>query len=316
MKDLNNMNNINEKELNEVLENISHTDKVKEIYDYLYILIVNLSNTQTKYKPKSIINEFLTELEKTKNFKPKKQRLIKLILDLKIKDLFVVEKIYSLFDYPFPYQEKVLSDLYDEALRLFIEENLYSEQLEDTYLKMPINTDNIKQTNHDKYKICVLYFIRSYIEQHKTKNKFEQFINKLFLEIYFSKKYDDIEERIFSKSDYYASIEELYTNYIDEHTSLKEKVEFDQFKYIMLFIVMYSKLNKKTEPTFRKIFSLMDHSYVMQVLTETFLSDKYFSYNIIQTIYKNLFKNEANKTLLNNYLNDVVYNIEELIFNN
>ncbi|OLA10448.1 MAG: hypothetical protein BHW12_02785 [Coprobacillus sp. 28_7] len=100
-----------------------------------------------------VIDEFTTIITRRQDVEKPVNRLelIKLILDLKVLGLENVKKMYEVCGYPFNYK-KTLGDYYDEALRIFVENNLFDGNLPDNYRYVyEINSIDIVD-NYEKYE--------------------------------------------------------------------------------------------------------------------------------------------------------------------
>lgn len=305
--------------LNQELDKIEDNNTYEEANDLLSYLLSNMPQLNSVGKKRqSIVNEFLRELKKTQFVKPQKKRLIKLILDLEIDKLAVINKLYGIFNYPFPYSNLHLSDIYDEALRLFIDESLYNEPLEDTYEQLP-HLDGEPQSNHEKYKICFIRFVEYYIKKERNNfSRYDSFISKLFMKLYFD---DDSEndEYLFEENEYADELLDLYDHYVDAlPKSTDKRIEFNQFKYVVLLGILEKIFSKqdKEKNYFRQIIMKSTESYVVQVLIDQVNYDNIYSYNFLNTFYNGIFlscaKDELHELFVN-YFTEVLISLQELI---
>lgn len=305
--------------LNKELDEVETENNVKTIEDFLKYLLDNYEETNSfDKKRQSIVNEFLREIKKGTEGYTSKKRLIKLILDMEIDQLSFVEKLYSLFNYPFPYADGHLSDLYDETLRLFIDEKLYKEPLEDTFEALPY-LDDVKQSNYEKYKICFIRFVEHYIKKEKNNfNRYDNFISKLFMKIYFDDSSEN-DEYLFEENDYAMDMIDIYDRYVDNLPKSSDKrIEFNQFKYVVLLSLLeriFISPNKEKN-YFRQIIIKSNESYVVQALLDQINYENIFSYNFLNTFYHNIFLSD-NQEQLNmlfiNYFKEVLITLQDLM---
>jgi len=310
--------------LEEELDLVENHSKIEEI-EYLINKVCSelpLKNHCGK-KIESIKNLFLRDVKRTKNFEIKKSRLIKFIIEIEINDLDVVEQLYNLFDFPFNYKENKLSNIYDEALYLLLTEVELDKPLEDTFERMPEEEIDGIQTNLQKYRFCVLRFIKKIIELNKEDSNYIKFINDLYLKLNFSSddnEYIDseLEYAIFYESEYADEIESIYDQYVDQfdETSYK-KIEFSQFKFIIYLSLLEKLFIPKTSLSnpFRRMIDESKHSYVLSALINTINYDDDFSYNFLATVYNEIFLDDdyLNKhKLFINYFTDVLFETKKL----
>ncbi len=263
----------------------------------------------------------------------KKKRIIKFVLETEINDLEHVQRIYNLLGYPFPYNDQRLSDIYDQTLKLFIEEDLYNGYLESTSMSMPIESiENeieerekefwlnrkdkiVSQSNHEKYKICFYYFLDSYNKKFGIKNKFYKIIEMLYQKIHFD---EEIESQIFEESDYYDDIEnifELKVYGIDENKKIT--INFDKFRLaILLGLLDYILNNNKGKHKFTRINEMKKDSYISEAFLDTINYDDDFSHDKLRKEYSLLFiidnREEKNEIFIN-YFTDCLYNLQNIL---
>lgn len=321
------------KQLEQELDKISEKNNLKNLEIVLNDICSTMPAINSEgVKRETIKNKFLRDVQRLRGAEINKKKVIKIILQLEINDLVVIEKIYNLTGHPFSYQEEYLSDLYDEALRLYIDEVKENELLENTYESIPYTDDEHIQTSLEKYKICIHRILKFYISKIRKErkelliknkkykvNQFEKFLEDLFLELYYSSKTDENEYEIFTKSESYSQMESFF----DELELLNEGnrvIRFDQFKYVILLGIIEMILKPKTNNNnkIRNTLSLCKKNYIMQALINTINYDDEFSYGMFLSNYNEIFlKNNylSRHQEFINYFTDVIVCLKRVITN-
>lgn len=316
------------------LDQIKSIDNKKELCD----LLDNCFNDSNKknslgQKFETIKNTFIRDLKRIKSKEINKKKVIKLILELEISDFELIKKIYNLSGHPFDYEDEALSDIFDEALRLFINEDLYKNILEDTYEAAPTLLKGEKQSHFDRYKICIHRTLEFYIEKNKKVRKntnikskkhlqeerYNEFLEDLFLEIYFSNDTDENDDNIFYESDSLEDIEKIYDEFLKSLCKTTTKyITLEQFKYVILLglVEQIFKPNLKSSNMVRTTLDNAKRNYILQSLIDIINFDDEFSHGILLSNYEQMFLNNnigVKNQLFIDYFTDIIKSLRNVV---
>ena len=325
------MNDDITKLLEQELSKVSNIDTKKELFELLEDIKSNSGEENSAgQKIETIVNTFIREVKRLKSNTINKKKIIKLILELEINDLETVKQIYNLSGHPFDYEDEVLSDIYDETLRLFINEELYSEPLENTYGVI----HDVNQSNFEKYKICFLLTLEFLVFKNKKlrykqktnkkaieDKKYQELIDKIFVELYFSDAIDceEHESNLFDVVDNYTNFETIYLEYENSLCkSTKKYVQLRQLQMIILLgiLELIYKPKFKSSNIIRTTLNNAKNNYIHQALINIINYDDDISFNMVLSDYEQMYLNEdeeKNHQTFINYFTEVIISLKDLL---
>lgn len=322
------MNNKIQNEITSLMDKMQFANNINLIKELLNNFVSHSpKHNVEKIKIETIKNEFIREIESKKDkskLVDKKSRLIKLILELEIKDLSLIQKLYHACGYPFPYESEHLSDLYDENLRLFVEEDVYAEYFEDGFetpeveIFDDLDDEDTKynQSNLEKFKRSFMRYVYVILQnKEEPANTYERITNELFKKIYFEDF--DAFDNLFSESEYAEEFEWMYERHFSNLDEDKYKIiKLDVFRNVVLLGLIENiclPKGKKIKDIFRNTLD-NNRNYVKDVLFDIVNYDDYYSYESFQKNYRNVFcikDKEQKHNLFINYFTDVINNLKK-----
>lgn len=254
----------------------------------------------------------------------KNTRLIKLVLELEIKDLEVVKQIYNLSGHPFDLNS--LTNPYDAALKLFIDEDLYEGTLENTHREdifnenmFDLSNEKNIQTNLEKFKTVFIMYVREiiFVQSNDGINRYNDFLEELFEELYFLNP--DSSDILYTDCSSYDDFEIAYLAHSNTDSSEKKTIKIRQFTNLILLALLQKIFNIKfrgKKGLLRKIIENVEQSYVETVFLDMINYSDMFGEKAFNVAYKEIFLSDSNKEknhlIFINYFSELLYNLKEL----
>lgn len=240
-----------------------------------------------------VIDEFTTIITRRQDVEKPVNRLelIKLILDLKVLDLENVKKMYEVCGYPFNYK-KTLGDYYDEALRIFVENNLFDGNLPDNYRYVyEINSIDIVD-NYEKYEYVLKNIILTLYKMKfgKINGEEEHLLYNLAM---LEDRFLDTDQNI--KRLLYPNCKEMdaFRNYLlkyDEENQGTYAPEYQEIIHVILLTILDNFYeDRKTCKMFRRVISDVPRSVYKKMFMDKLFVTEMFSYNYFESFYKKVF---------------------------
>ena len=241
----------------------------------------------------TVIKNFTTVVSRRQNVERPINRLelIKLILDLKVLKLEDVKIMYELCGYPFNYK-KSLGDYYDEALKIFIEYNLYDGNICDDY-RYVFEKNRIEiEDNYEKYEYILKNTYLTLYRMKYGKNLTEEehlLYNLAMLEDRFHDTNRNIKKLLYPNCNEMDALRECLLKY-DEENQGTYAPEYQEIIHVFLLTVLDNFYeNRRMCKVFRRVISDVPRSVYKKMFMDKLFVNEMFSYNYFESFYKKVF---------------------------